>query len=57
MMLLISCAFIVLWFLGLVFSYTLGGLIHLFLVAGVLGALIEMTKPGTDSSTFQSERL
>lgn len=35
-----------LWFLGMVSSYTLGGFIHLLLIAAIVAALIRVVQGG-----------
>ena len=42
MLVLIAVLLIVLWLLGLVTSYTLGGLIHLLLVIAVVAILLRL---------------
>ncbi len=44
MLLIISIILIVLWLLGLVTSYTLGGFIHLLLVIAVIAILIRIIR-------------
>lgn len=41
-MLTVAALFVGLWFLGLVLSYTFGGLIHLLLIASVVIALVRI---------------
>jgi len=38
----IAIVMIVLWLLGLVSSYTMGGLIHIFLVIAVISVLVRV---------------
>jgi hypothetical protein len=40
----LSVILIILWLLGLVFSYTLGGFIHILLVAAVIMVLVRLIK-------------
>ncbi len=42
MLLTIAIIFLILWFLGLVSSYTLGGLIHILLVVAVIMLLVRL---------------
>jgi len=35
---------LVLWFLGLITSYTLGGFIHLFLVVAIIAVLVSLIR-------------
>jgi hypothetical protein len=42
MLLTVALILLVLWLLGLVSSYTLGGLIHILLVAAVIVVLIQI---------------
>jgi len=42
MLLTIAIVFLILWFLGLVSSYTLGGLIHILLVVAVIMLLVRL---------------
>ena len=43
----IAVMLVVLWFLGLVSSYTIGGLIHILLVAAVVVVLIRILQGRT----------
>ncbi|MFA7309908.1 MAG: lmo0937 family membrane protein [Candidatus Paceibacterota bacterium] len=40
----IAALFLILWFLGLVTSYTLGGFIHLLLVIAIIVVLIRLIR-------------
>ncbi len=44
MLYLIAIAFIILWLLGLVTSYTLGGFIHILLVIALIMILVRIIK-------------
>ena len=43
----IAVMLVVLWFLGLVSSYTIGGLIHILLVAAIVVVLIRLLQGRT----------
>ena len=44
MLFTIAALFVILWFLGLVTSYTLGGFIHLLLVLAVIAVLVRLIR-------------
>jgi uncharacterized protein DUF5670 len=44
MLLTIAAVLVILWFLGLVTSFTLGGLIHLLLLFAVIAVLIRLIR-------------
>ncbi len=44
MLMTIAALFLILWFLGLVTSYTLGGFIHLLLVVAVIVLLVRVIR-------------
>lgn len=44
MLLTVAALFLVLWFLGLVTSYTLGGFIHVLLVIAIIVVLIRVIR-------------
>ncbi len=55
----IAVVLLILWALGLVSSYTMGGLIHILLVAALVVVLLRIIKgrrlyPGLESSHSQS---
>jgi len=44
MLLTIAALLVILWFLGVVTSYTLGGFIHLLLVLAVIAVIIRLIR-------------
>lgn len=46
MLLTIAALLLILWFLGLVTSYTIGGLIHILLVVAVILILLRIIRGG-----------
>jgi hypothetical protein len=44
MLLTIAALLVVLWFLGVVTSYTLGGFIHLLLILAVIAVLVRLIR-------------
>ena len=44
MLLTIAAVLVVLWFLGVVTSYTLGGFIHLLLILAVIAVLVRLIR-------------
>jgi hypothetical protein len=44
MLLTIAALFVVLWFLGIVSSYTLGGFIHLLLLLAVIAVIVRLIR-------------
>jgi hypothetical protein len=44
---------LILWLLGVMTSYTMGGLIHILLVVAIVVALLRVTKAGAHSASRQ----
>lgn len=54
-MLTIAAALIGLWFLGLMLSFTMGGMIHLLLVAGLVLALAKIIQESMPIESIEAE--
>jgi hypothetical protein len=52
-MLTLAAFLVGLWFLGLMLSVTLGGMVHLLLVAGLVLAVTKIIQEGTPSELAQ----
>jgi hypothetical protein len=44
MLAVIALVLILLWLLGLIFSFTFGGLIHILLVVGIIMLIVKLIK-------------
>jgi hypothetical protein len=45
MLITLAVILIILWFLGIISSYTLGGWIHILLVVGIIALLVQLLTP------------
>lgn len=54
-MLTIAAALVGLWFLGLMLSFSMGGMIHLLLVAGLILALTKIIEDSTPIESMDIE--